>query len=59
MQEYDWRTVVDGRTYLQHNLFSCRVRGNYYIDVHASTLSPGPGDAAVLRGLVDGVRIVD
>jgi hypothetical protein len=59
MQEYDWYGTVEGRAYVQHNVFSCRVRGTYYIDVHASKLTPGPGDAAALRALVDGVRIVE
>jgi hypothetical protein len=58
MQEYDWHTTVAGRAYVQHNVFSCRVRGNYYIDVHASALNPRPGDAARLRALVSKVRIV-
>lgn len=58
MQEYAWYTTVDGRAYVQHNVFSCRVRGTYFIDVHASALNPKPGDAARLRTLVDRVRIV-
>jgi len=55
MQEYDLKLGP----VVQRDIFSCRVRGTYYIDVHASKLPYQPGDHAALMALVDGVAIVD
>jgi hypothetical protein len=44
---------------VQHDIFSCRVRGTYYIDVHASKLPYQPGDRDALMALVDAVTIVN
>src|SRR5262245_34457571 len=37
-QEYDLELNFQGKAIVQHNAFACRVRGNYYIDVHASKM---------------------
>lgn len=55
-QEYDVR-LPNGA--IHHNIFTCRVRGNYYIDVHASKLGYRPSDRNALVALVDGVFIAD
>ena len=57
-QEYDYELGAN-RTTLHHNIFSCRVRGTYFIDVHASKLGYRPSDRAALKALVDGVKIID
>jgi len=59
MQEYEWHTTLNGHPYVEHNVYSCRVRGTHFINVHAVKLDPGPSDAAMLRTLVENVRIVD
>jgi hypothetical protein len=57
-QEYDMPLSSRGAAVFQHNVYSCRVRGTYYIDVHASGIR-GPGNQAALWALIDGVKIVD
>lgn len=58
-QEYDLKIGSNGATMLHHNIYSCRVRGSYYIDVHASKVPYQPGDRDALMALVDSVRIVN
>jgi len=58
-QEYDLTIESGGQTIVQHNAFSCRVRGTYYIDVHASGIRDKPGNQAPLWSLIDGVAIVE
>ena len=53
IQEYDLKLG----TIVQHNIYSCRVRGTYYIDVHASKVGYEPGDHDALITLVDAVVI--
>jgi len=43
----------------QHNVYSCRVRGTYYIDVHASRINYEPVNQDGLWALIDGVAIVE
>jgi hypothetical protein len=58
-QEYDLILGAGANAIVHHDIFSCRVRGNYYIDVHASKLDYRRSDHAALMALVDGVRIVE
>ena len=58
-QEYDLKIDSHGEAIVQHNVFSCRVRGNYYIDAHASKIRYRPGDRNALMALIDGVTIVE
>jgi hypothetical protein len=58
-QEYDLKLDYQGEKITQHNAFSCRVRGTYYVDVHASKILDQPGDHAALMAVIDGVAIVD
>ena len=55
MQEYDVKLGAEAL----HNIFSCRVRGTYYIDVHASKLPYRPGDHDALLALVNSVVSVE
>lgn len=43
----------------QHNVYSCRVRGTYYIDVHAARIHYEPVQEDGLRALVELVKIVE
>jgi hypothetical protein len=58
-QEYDLTLDLKGKPILQHNIYSCRVRGNYYIDVHASRIAYRPSDHDALMSIIDAVRIID
>lgn len=58
-QEYDLVVPYQGKTITQHNVFSCRVRGTYYIDVHASKIDYQPAERDKVLALVDAVAIVD
>jgi hypothetical protein len=58
-QEYDMPLGSREAMVFQHNVYSCRVRGTYYIDVHASGIRGLPGNPAALWALIDGVKIVD
>lgn len=58
-QEYDVKVDFQGQTIVQHNIFSCRVRGTYYIDGHVSKIAFVPADRAALMALIDGVKVVD
>ena len=58
-QEYDLKVDFQGEAIVQHNVFSCRVRGTYYIDTHASKIRYQAGDRDALMALIDGVAIVD
>lgn len=58
-QEYDLSMEAVGKSGLHHNIHSCRARGTYYIDVHASKANYRPADRAALLALVNGVTIVD
>ena len=55
-QEYEVR--LPNRA-IHHNVFSCRARGTYYIDVHVSKLGYQPSDRDALMALMDAVTIVD
>ena len=59
IQEYDFTIDSKGTTVVHHNVFSCRVRGTHYIDVHASKMGYRPGDRPALLALVEGVKIVE
>ncbi|HMI20792.1 MAG TPA: hypothetical protein VK533_14745 [Sphingomonas sp.] len=59
MQEYDWKLEFQGKPVVQHNVFVCRVRGTYYIDVHASKIPYVPSDRGALLRLVDAVTLID
>lgn len=58
LQEYTVNLAPDGSK-VQRHIHTCRVRGNYYIDVHASKSLYGAADRKMLLALVDGVAIVD
>jgi hypothetical protein len=58
-QEFDLKTEFQGRTIVQHNIFSCRVRGTYYVDTHVSKIAYVPADRPALMALIDGVKIVE
>jgi len=58
-QEYDWKLEFQGKPVVQHNVFACRIRGTYYIDVHASKIRYVPSDRDTLMRLVDAVKVVD
>lgn len=58
-QEYDFKLALKGKTIVHHNIFSCRVRGTHYIDVHASKIDYRPSDRDALMALVNSVKIVD
>lgn len=61
-QEFDLKLgAIDPKlaAVVEHDIYSCRVRGTYYIDVHASKLPYQPGDHAALMALADGVAIVN
>ena len=58
-QEYDLKVDIQGETIVHHNVFSCRVRGTFYIDAHASKVRYQPGDRDALMALLDGVAIVE
>jgi hypothetical protein len=58
-QEYDLKLDVQGQPMVWHHAHSCRVRGTYYIDVHASRMGDRPTDRDALIALIDGVAIVD
>src|SRR5262249_20109396 len=58
-QEFDMPLEFQGKPIVQHNIFSCRVRGTWYIDTHASKMGYAPGDHDALMAIVDGVKIVD
>ena len=58
-QEYDLKVDFQGEAIVQHNVFSCRVRGTYYIDAHASKIRYQAGDRDALMALIDGVTIVE
>ena len=57
-QEYDMIAENPGETIVHHNVFNCRIRGTYYIDVHASKMRYQPSDRPALLALVGGVAIV-
>jgi hypothetical protein len=59
IQEHDLTIDDRGQRVAHHDIFSCRVRGFYYIDVHASKTGYRPGDHDALMALVSEVRIVD
>jgi hypothetical protein len=59
IQEFEWFFGSGDKTIIHHNTFSCRVRGNYYIDVHASKAGYRPSDHDALMALINDVRIVD
>ena len=58
-QEYDWKLDFQAKWVVQHNVFACRVRGTYYIDVHASKIPYVPSDHDALMRWVDAVDVVD
>ena len=58
-QEYDLKVDFQGEAIVQHNVFSCRVRGTFYIDTHASKIRYQSGDRDALMALIDGVAIVE
>jgi len=58
-QEFDAKLEFKGQPAIQHHIFSCRSRGNYFIDVHASKFGYVPADRATLMAVVDGVKVVD
>jgi hypothetical protein len=58
-QEYDLKLNFQGKPIVQHNVFSCRTRGNYYIDVHASHVPYQPSDHDALMALMAAVAIID
>lgn len=58
-QEYDLKLRVQGQPLVWHHAHSCRVRGTYYIDVHASRMRYRPTDHDALMALIDGAAIVD
>ena len=58
-QEFDVKGELQGRPFVMHNSYSCRVRGTYYIDVHASKIPYLPSDHDALWALVDRVKIIE
>lgn len=58
-QEYDLKLDFQGEAIIQHNIFSCRVRGTHYIDTHVSKIRYRPGDRDALMALIDDVAIVE
>jgi hypothetical protein len=58
-QEFDLKFDLQGQPAVWHQAYSCRVRGTYYIDVHASRIRYRPTDHDALMALIDGVAIVD
>lgn len=58
LQEYTVNLSPDGSK-VQRHIHTCRVRGNYYVDVHASKSLYVPADRALLLALVDGVTIAE
>ncbi|HEX6741367.1 MAG TPA: hypothetical protein VF079_06185 [Sphingomicrobium sp.] len=59
-QEYDFQLDFRGKAIVQHNIFSCRVRGTWYIDAHVSKIGyDAARDRAALLALLDGVAIVE
>lgn len=58
LQEYTVNLAPDGSK-VQRHIHTCRVKGNYYIDVHASKSLYTPADRSTLLALVDGVTIVE
>ena len=59
-QEYDFQLDFHGKPLVQHNIFSCRVRGTWYIDAHVSKIGyDAARDRAALLALLDGVAIVE
>ena len=58
-QEYTLALPVPGEPILQHHVHNCRIKGNYYIDAHASKLRYKPADRDALVAVLDAVTIVE